>query len=77
MVRKLGVPLRVVRCVTQDGTTVGRIVRILKPPGYLAGVLVDRGGFLNQPDAGVVESLPFNGGKPSVLTHGAEPSWNR
>lgn len=40
-------------------------------------VLVDRGGFLNQPDAGVVESLPFNGGKPSVLTHGAEPSWNR
>lgn len=42
-----------------------------------ASVLVDRGGFLNPPDQGVVESLPVAGGLPRVLVaHGAEPSWN-
>ena len=40
-------------------------------------VLVDRGGFLNPPDLGVVESLPVGGGRPRVLVaHGSEPSWN-
>lgn len=39
--------------------------------------LVDRGGFLNPPDHGVVESLPLDGGKPRVLaSHGSEPSWD-
>ena len=42
-----------------------------------ASVLVDRGGFLNPPDQGIVESLPVAGGPPRVLAaHGSEPSWN-
>ncbi len=42
-----------------------------------ASALVDRGGFLNPPDQGVVESLPVAGGQPRVLAaHGSEPSWN-
>jgi hypothetical protein len=42
-----------------------------------ASVLVDRGGFLNPPDHGIVESLPVAGGPPRVLAaHGSEPSWN-
>jgi hypothetical protein len=42
-----------------------------------ARVLADRGGFLNSPDRGVVESLPLDGGRPRVLAvRGAEPSWN-
>lgn len=42
-----------------------------------ATALVDRGGFLNPPDQGVVESLPLAGGPPRVLAaHGSEPSWN-
>jgi Tol biopolymer transport system component len=40
-------------------------------------VLVDHGGFLNQPDDGVVESVPFNGGPARiVVAHGSQPSWN-
>ncbi len=40
-------------------------------------LLVDLGGFLNPPDAGVVESIPFGGGRATVLvTHGSAPSWN-
>jgi hypothetical protein len=39
--------------------------------------LVDRGGFLNPPDDGVVESVPLDGGKPRILAmHGSAPSWN-
>jgi hypothetical protein len=42
-----------------------------------ASALVDRSGFLNAPDEGVVESLPLAGGQPRVLAaHGSEPSWN-
>jgi Tol biopolymer transport system component len=40
-------------------------------------LLVDLGGFLNPPDAGVVESIPFSGGGATVLiAHGSAPSWN-
>ncbi len=40
-------------------------------------VLVDRGGFLNPPGAGVVDVLPVGGGPVRVLiNHGSEPSWN-
>lgn len=39
--------------------------------------LVDRGGFLQVPNRGVVESLPVAGGRPRVLVaHGSEASWN-
>ncbi len=39
--------------------------------------LVDRGGFLNPPDQGVVEALPLTGGRAKVLvSRGSEPSWN-
>lgn len=42
-----------------------------------ASVLVDRGGFLNPPNQGVVELLPVSGGRPRVLAaHGSQPSWN-
>ncbi len=42
-----------------------------------AAVLVDRGGFLNPPDSGVIESVPFTGGRATPLVaHGAQPSWN-
>lgn len=40
-------------------------------------VLVDRGGFLEPPNAGSVESVPFYGGRATVLVRGADPSWNR
>jgi Tol biopolymer transport system component len=40
-------------------------------------VLVDRGGFLEPPEAGTVESVPLGGGAARVLVSGgAEPSWN-
>jgi hypothetical protein len=39
--------------------------------------LVDRDGFLNPPNRGVVETLPLTGGPTAVLiAHGSEPSWN-
>jgi len=42
-----------------------------------AYALVDRGGFLNPPDAGSVEAVPVAGGPPRVLAaQGSEPSWN-
>jgi hypothetical protein len=42
-----------------------------------ARALVDRGGFLNAPGQGIVESLPLGGGPPRVLAaHGSNPSWN-
>jgi hypothetical protein len=41
-------------------------------------LLVDEGGFLNPPSAGIVESLPFAGGRPRVLVlHASDPTWNR
>lgn len=40
-------------------------------------VLVDRGGFLEPPNAGSVESMPFYGGRATMLVRGADPSWNR
>jgi hypothetical protein len=43
-----------------------------------AMVLVDRGGYLSPPEQGVVEMVPFYGGRPTVLVpHGTDPSWNR
>jgi hypothetical protein len=43
-----------------------------------ASVLVDRGGLFNAPSQGSVESIPFSGGAARVLvSHGADPSWNR
>ncbi len=40
-------------------------------------VLVDRGGFLNAPGQGIVESLSFTGDQARVLVaHGSQPSWN-
>jgi hypothetical protein len=43
-----------------------------------SSALVDLGGYLNPPDRGVVEAVPLNGGRPTVLSrHGADPSWNR
>jgi hypothetical protein len=46
-----------------------------------SAALVDRGGFLNPPDHGVVESLPLGPGRPTGPAHilavrGSEPSWN-
>jgi hypothetical protein len=42
-----------------------------------ASVLLDRGGFLNPPDEGVVESMPVDGGQSRILAaHGSEPGWN-
>lgn len=48
-----------------------------------ASVLLDRGGFLNPPSTGVVESLPLAGGPGGrrerariLVAHGSEPSWN-
>jgi hypothetical protein len=39
-------------------------------------VLIDVGGFENPPQDGTVESIPFAGGKPTVLhKHGDEPNW--
>jgi hypothetical protein len=41
-------------------------------------VLVDRGGFLNPPSAGTVETMPFTGGPARILVrHAGYPSWNR
>ncbi len=41
-------------------------------------VLVDYNGFLNPPSAGTVETVPFTGGRPTVLVRRAGfPSWNR
>jgi hypothetical protein len=41
-------------------------------------VLVDAGGFENPPSAGTVETVPFSGGKPTVLVrHAGDPSWNQ
>jgi hypothetical protein len=43
-----------------------------------ATVLVDQGAFMDVPSGGTVETLPFAGGRPTVLVpHGADPSWNR
>jgi hypothetical protein len=40
-------------------------------------VLVDT-GFQSPPQQGTVESMPFAGGKPTVIhTHGDQPSWNK
>lgn len=48
--------------LSQDGTT----------------VLVDYNGLLNPPSAGTVETVPFTGGRATVLVKGAGfPSWNR
>jgi Tol biopolymer transport system component len=42
-----------------------------------ADVLVDRGGYLNPPSNGVVESIPLRGGRPrTLIPHGSAPSWN-
>ncbi len=42
-----------------------------------ASVLLDRGGFLNPPDEGIVESMPVDGGQSRILAaHGSESSWN-
>ena len=42
-----------------------------------ATVLVDQGAFMDVPSNGRVETLPFAGGRPTVLiSHGADPSWN-
>jgi hypothetical protein len=39
--------------------------------------LVVRGGFLNPPNHGVVETVPLTGGRTRMLiAHGSEPSWN-
>jgi hypothetical protein len=39
-------------------------------------VLIDVGGFENPPQDGTVESIPFAGGKTTVLhKHGDEPNW--
>jgi hypothetical protein len=39
-------------------------------------VLIDVGGFENPPQDGTVESIPFAGGKATVLhKHGDEPNW--
>jgi hypothetical protein len=41
-------------------------------------VLVDYNGFLNPPSAGTVETVPFTGGRATVLVRRAGfPSWNR
>jgi len=40
-------------------------------------LLVDEGAFENPPSRGRVESVPFGGGPATVLTSGAQPSWNR
>lgn len=41
-------------------------------------LLVDVGGFMNAPNHGKVESVPFAGGTPTVLSqHGDFPSWNQ
>jgi hypothetical protein len=43
-----------------------------------ATVLVDRGAFLNPPAAGTVESVPFFGGRATVvMSHSAAPNWNK
>jgi hypothetical protein len=63
-VRKLGISGASVTAggLSRDGTT----------------VLVDDNGFLNSASAGVVETLPFTGGKATVLVrHAVFPSWNR
>ncbi len=63
-VRKLGISGASVTAggLSRDGTT----------------VLVDYNGFLNSASAGVVETLPFTGGKATVLVrHAVFPSWNR
>jgi hypothetical protein len=41
-------------------------------------VLVDVGQFMNPPSSGKVETMPFSGGRGTVLvTHAAQPTWNR
>jgi hypothetical protein len=58
-------------------------VKGIPPVGYAISqdgkrVLIDVGGFQNPPIDGTVESMPFTGGKPTVLrTHADEPSWNQ
>ena len=38
---------------------------------------VDRGGYLNPPDDGIVEAMPFGGGSGrTLIQHGSDPSWN-
>jgi dipeptidyl aminopeptidase/acylaminoacyl peptidase len=40
-------------------------------------LLVDRGGYLNPPDSGRVQTIPFAGGTARTLVdHGSNPSWN-
>jgi dipeptidyl aminopeptidase/acylaminoacyl peptidase len=40
-------------------------------------LLVDRGGYLNPPDSGRVETIPFGGGTArALIDRGANPSWN-
>jgi len=40
-------------------------------------LLIDRGGFLNPPDSGIVASVPFAGQSATTLvSHAASPSWN-
>jgi hypothetical protein len=39
-------------------------------------VLVDVGGFEQSPSHGTVETLPFAGGRPTVLVkHAGDPVW--
>jgi hypothetical protein len=41
-------------------------------------VLVDAGGFEQSPSHGTVETLPFAGGRPTVLVkHAGDPVWNQ
>ena len=40
-------------------------------------LLVDQGGFLNPPDSGRIETIPFLGGRAHTLVpHGSSPSWD-
>jgi hypothetical protein len=40
-------------------------------------VLISADAFMEPPSHGMVESVPFGGGKPTRLARGADPSWNR
>jgi hypothetical protein len=57
------------------------LVKGVPPTGWgISGdgrrVLIDVGGFENPPQDGTVESIPFAGGKATVLhKHGDEPNW--
>jgi hypothetical protein len=39
-------------------------------------LLIDVGGFEQPPSHGEVESVGFNGGTPTKLAHGSQPSWS-